>query len=112
HERLEVGGNVIIAGSASIDGELILSNLNGGPDDLEILKIGEDGVITRMGRATFVGKIYEHELCIPKTDESGTLFAYPAPTWSHNGGADAGIIYTGLPCPAFVGINTGAPTAN
>lgn len=79
----------------------------GNPND-KILTIDGLGKVRSIERSGLLEGIYEYQGCIPKEDNNGNVL-YNAPVWTATGNSQAGILYTGQTCPAFVGIGLDNP---
>jgi hypothetical protein len=96
-----------VLGNFKLQGDLMLPNLaDANADDVRLLYIDQQGQLQRLiGSGWLIKGMYQSDC---RTDFGDP---YPAPVWKSTGGADFGVLYTGLGCPARVGIGTDAPIA-
>ncbi len=74
------------------------------------LMINSNGKVKSFTKPGLISNIYNAEPCVGFTDGQ-TSGGVPAPIWNHASGIGHGILWTGHPCPAWVGINIANPEA-
>jgi hypothetical protein len=96
-----------VLGNFKLQGSLMLPDFaDANASDIRLLYIDQQGQLQRMtDNNAFLKGIYGSDCRIDIGDP------YPAPVWRSNAGIDFGVLYTGLGCPARVGIGTEAPIA-
>ncbi len=105
----KVVGTTKMKGDAFVEGDFKFKGLEDvSISDDRFVLINPNGKVKSMYRADFINTIYEHEPCIGFTDGQNPG-GIPAPIWNHASTLNYGILHTGSPCPARVGIQTDDP---
>lgn len=103
----EVGEDLKVAGS------LFLPNINPiGNSDKKYMVIDPSGKVQSTSLTAIVGDIYKNNCYVIGDDPQGNPI-YPSPTWQSESvaGSQIGYLFTGVNCPARVGIGTDTPTS-
>lgn len=106
-DELKVLGTTKMKGDAFVEGTFKFKGL-ADPSAVSgrMLSINSNGKVKLFTRDDLLSKSLSGD-CFQLTDGTGS--AVTAPTWSSTAGANAGILYTGVTCPARVGIGTSNP---
>lgn len=104
-ERLQVTGNI------NLSGDLIFSKYaNRGSNEPVLVSLDSNGRTMSMNRNQIMTMAFTLD-CFQLVDGNGNTIA-PAPSWASASGTNYGKIFTGIGCPAWVGIGTNNPLAH
>lgn len=108
--NLNVLGNAKISNGIDVSGYIKLNDLRHDSVNMpkSILIADENGIVQSVPLLSLQSALYQP--CNQLQNVDGTNQTYIPPTWANFGGDD-GVLYTGTPCPAKVGIGTANPEA-
>jgi hypothetical protein len=112
----KIDGNVFVGGDATFNNRISVAGAIENPyiahpSELRMVGLGPDGQYRAMDPA-FVTSAAYNAACFNQVDKFGNPVGV-VPGWASNNGAPSGqtigVMYTGVPCLAHIGINTDAP---